>query len=46
MTTYSEEFKLVARPGEISFSKGLDGVIVAESTKSYVDGLGGRLVYH
>jgi citrate synthase len=46
MTTYSEEIKLVARPGEISFSKGLDGVIVAESTKSYVDGLGGRLVYH
>ncbi|OGO49771.1 MAG: hypothetical protein A2Z30_05750 [Chloroflexi bacterium RBG_16_64_43] len=46
MTTYSEEFKLVARPGEISFSKGLDGVVAAESTKSYVDGLGGRLVYH
>ncbi len=46
MTTYSEEMKLVARPGEISFAKGLDGVIAAESTKSYVDGLGGRLVYH
>jgi citrate synthase len=46
MTTYSEEIKLVARPGEIAFSKGLDGVIAAESTKSYVDGLGGRLVYH
>ncbi len=46
MTTYSEEIKLVARPGEIAFSKGLEGVVVAESTKSFADGLGGRLVYH
>jgi citrate synthase len=44
--TYSEEIKLVAQPGEIPFSKGLEGVPVGESTKSYVDGLGGKLVYH
>ncbi|MGA2111263.1 MAG: citrate/2-methylcitrate synthase [Anaerolineales bacterium] len=46
MSNYSEEIKLVARPGEIAFSKGLEGVVVAESTKSFVDGLGGKLVYH
>ena len=43
---YSEEIKLVAKPGEIPFAKGLEGVPVGESTKSYVDGLGGKLVYH
>jgi citrate synthase len=46
MTTYSEEIKLVAKSGEIQFSKGLEGVPIGESTKSYVDGLNGRLVYH
>jgi citrate synthase len=45
-TTYSEEIKLVARSGEVQFPKGLEGVPIAESTKSYVDGIGGRLVYH
>jgi citrate synthase len=44
--TYSEEVKLIAKPGEIPFSKGLEGIPVGESTKSFVDGLGGRLVYH
>jgi citrate synthase len=44
--TYSEEIKLVAQPGEIKFPKGLEGMPVAESTKSYVDGIGGKLVYH
>jgi 2-methylcitrate synthase len=43
--TYSEELKLVAKKGEIPFSKGLEGVPIGESTKSYVDGLGGKLVY-
>jgi citrate synthase len=45
-TTYSEETKLVAQPGEIKFSKGLEGIPCAESTISYVDGIGGKLVYH
>jgi citrate synthase len=45
-TTYSEEIKLVAQPGEVKFPKGLEGVPIAESSKSYVDGIGGRLVYH
>ena len=44
--TVSEEIKLIASRGEISFPKGLEGVIVAESTKSYVDGIGGKLYYH
>jgi citrate synthase len=44
--TYSEEVKLIAKPGEIPFSKGLEGIPVGESSKSFVDGLGGRLVYH
>jgi len=44
--TYSEEIKLVAKPGEIPFAKGLEGIPVGESTKSFVDGLGGKLVYH
>ena len=44
--TYSEEVKLVAKAGEIPFSKGLEGIPVGESTKSFVDGLGGKLVYH
>jgi citrate synthase len=44
--TYSEEVKLVAKPGEIPFAKGLEGIPVGESTKSFVDGLGGKLVYH
>lgn len=45
-TAMSEEYKLVARPGEIPFARGLEGVITAESTKSYVDGIGGKLFYH
>jgi citrate synthase len=44
--TYSEEVKLVARPGEIPFAKGLEGIPVGESTKSYADGMAGKLVYH
>ena len=44
--TYSEEVKLVAGPGEIPYAKGLEGVPVGESTKSFVDGMGGKLVYH
>jgi citrate synthase len=44
--TYSEEVKLVAGPGEIPFAKGLEGVPVGESAKSFVDGLGGKLAYH
>jgi citrate synthase len=46
MTTYSEEIKLVAKPGEIQFPRGLEGVPIAESTKSFVDGINGKLVYH
>jgi citrate synthase len=45
-STASEEIKLVAKRGEVEFPRGLEGVIVAESTKSYVDGLGGKLYYH
>lgn len=44
--TYSEEVKLVAKPGEIPYSKGLEGIPVGESAKSFVDGIGGKLVYH
>jgi citrate synthase len=44
--TYSEEEKLVAKPGEIPFTKGLEGIPVGESKKSFVDGQGGKLVYH
>ncbi|MBN2085591.1 MAG: citrate synthase/methylcitrate synthase [Anaerolineales bacterium] len=44
--TYSEEIKLIAKPGEIPYAKGLEGIPIGESTKSFVDGLGGRLVYH
>ena len=39
--TYSEEVKLVAQAGEIPFAKGLEGVPVGESTKSFVTGWGG-----
>ncbi|MFQ5857865.1 MAG: citrate/2-methylcitrate synthase, partial [Anaerolineae bacterium] len=38
--------KLVAQPGEVDFPKGMEGMIARESTKSYVDGLNGRLYYH
>ncbi len=38
--------KLVAKPGEVEFAKGLEGVIARETTKSYVDGQNGRLYYH
>ncbi len=38
--------QLVSKPGEVEFSKGLAGVIAAESVKSYVDGMKGRLYYH
>lgn len=38
--------KLVAKPGEVDFPKGMEGMIARESTKSYVDGLNGRLYYH
>ncbi len=38
--------KLVAKPGEVQFPKGLEGVIARETTKSYVDGQNGRLYYH
>ncbi len=40
------EVKLVAKPGEVPFAKGLEGVIARETTKSYVDGKNGRLYYH
>ncbi len=38
--------KLVAKPGEVEFAKGMEGVIARETTKSYVDGQNGRLYYH
>jgi citrate synthase len=44
--TFSEEVKLVAQSGEIPFVKGLEGIPVGESMKSYVDGREGKLVYH
>ncbi len=40
------DVKLVAKPGEVPFAKGLEGVIARETTKSYVDGQNGRLYYH
>lgn len=39
-------FKLVARPGEVEFAKGMEGVIARETTKSYVNGQEGKLYYH
>ncbi len=38
--------KLVAKPGEVQFAKGMEGVIARETTKSYVDGQNGKLYYH
>lgn len=38
--------KLVAKPGEVEFSPGLAGVVARESSKSYVNGLEGKLYYH
>ena len=40
------QVKLVAKPGEVEFPKGMEGLIAGESTKSYVDGQNGRLYYH
>ncbi len=40
------DVKLVAKPGEVQFAKGLEGVIARETTKSYVDGKNGKLYYH
>ena len=37
---------LVAKPGEVQFARGMEGVIARESTKSYVDGAKGKLYYH
>ncbi len=37
--------KLVAKPGEVDFPKGMEGVIASESAKSYVNGLEGKLYY-
>ncbi len=37
--------KLVAKPGEVEFPKGMEGVIANESRKSYVNGLEGKLYY-
>jgi citrate synthase len=38
--------KLVAKPGEVDFPKGMEGIIARESTKSFVDGAKGYLCYH
>lgn len=38
--------KLVAKPGEVDFPKGMEGMIARESTKSFVDGTKGYLAYH
>ncbi len=40
------EFKLVAKPGDVEFSKGMAGVVARETTKSYVNGEIGKLYYH
>ncbi len=37
--------KLVAKPGEVEFPKGMEGVIASESRKSYVNGIEGKLYY-
>ncbi len=37
--------KLVAKPGEVEFPKGMEGIIASESRKSYVNGLEGKLYY-
>jgi len=42
----SEGIKLVAKPGEVEFPKGMEGVIARESTKSFVNGAKGYLCYH
>ncbi len=41
-----ERPKFTGKKGEVQFSKGLEGIIVGESTKSYVDGDKGVLIYH
>ena len=40
------EFKLVAKPGEVEFARGMEGVVARETTKSYVNGQEGKLYYH
>ncbi|GAB4571694.1 MAG: citrate/2-methylcitrate synthase [Anaerolineae bacterium] len=40
------EVKLVAKPGEVEFSRGMAGVIARESTKSLVVGEEGKLYYY
>lgn len=40
------QFKLVATPGEVEFSRGMAGVVARETTKSYVNGEEGKLYYH
>ncbi len=35
-----------AKKGDVQYSKGLEGIIVGDSTKSYVDGDKGVLIYH
>jgi len=42
----AQEVKLTAKPGEVEFPKGLEGIIARESTKSFVDGQKGWLIYH
>ncbi len=37
---------IVAKPGEVQFPKGMEGVIARETTKGYVDGQKGKLYYH
>lgn len=46
VASHDPQVKYIGKPGEVSFARGLEGVIVAESTKSYVDGNAGRLIYH
>ncbi len=39
------DFKMSAKPGEVDFPRGLEGVIAGESTKSRVNGQEGKLYY-
>lgn len=41
-----ERPKFTGNKGETQYSKGLEGIVVGESTKSYVDGDKGVLIYH
>jgi len=46
VTVAGEKKKFLGKKGEVRFSKGLEGIVACESTKSCVDGDKGVLIYH